>query len=201
MTHYERLKRKRLSDLIVDENIVSKEAMLAALQEQQSGDRLLSTILLDAKEIDAYDLARVMVEQYQVPFIELTGYNVHKDLVEEFPVRLLHESRMLPIERFGKNICFACQEIPSADIYAKLKETVEGSVFVFAALSRDIQEKLSELAPYEAEIEVDEMAGAAAGAESPMMGLDGGTSSSEWQSLFDTADESVMSELEVPDVD
>ena len=48
MTHYERLKRKRLSDLILDENLVSKEALLAALQERlaewrtQTNDPLLN---------------------------------------------------------------------------------------------------------------------------------------------------------------
>jgi len=112
MTHYDRLKRKRLGDILVDEHLASEEVVITALQEQQRSGRLLSDILLQMQEVGEYDLARVIVEQYQTPFIELKSYAVHKDLIELFTPEFLHRSAVVPLDRFGRQICFACQEIP-----------------------------------------------------------------------------------------
>jgi len=189
MTHYERLKRKRLGDLIVDEGLAEKDLVISALHEQQQTGKLLSSILLDCEQIDQYDLARVITEQYQVPFVDLENYSVHKDLIKEFPAEVLHRARVLPMERFGKFVCFACQEIPSPETHKKLREQT-GGVFVFAAFARDIVLKLQENHPWEAPETDEPFAGAVqAKAEGDLK------ADQSWQSLFDAANESVLSEL------
>jgi len=187
MTHYERLKRKRLGDLIVDEGLADKELVISALQEQQQTGRLLSSVLLDSEQIDQYDLARVITEQYQLPFVDLENYSAHKDLIQEFPAELLHRNRILPLERFGKSVCFACQEIPSADTHKKLLEHAD-AVFLFAAFAREIILKLQENHPWQAP-------------ETPLPAATPVTPSGDmsedkgWHNLFDAANESVLSEL------
>jgi len=192
MTQYHRLKRKRLSDLLVDEGLVDKGVVLAALHEQQESGEMLSTILLESQEIDAFDLSRLLVEQYQVPFVELGQYTANKDLIKEFPAQLLHHSRIVPLERFGGHVAFACQEVPSADAHTSLKDLVDGSVLVFAALARDIEEKLREFAPYEQTEKI-----ASIERVKPVMDPEQAAQDKEWQSLFDNADDSVMSEMDV----
>ena len=189
MTHYERLKRKRLGDLIVDEGLAEKELVIAALQEQQQTGRLLSSILLDSEMFDQYDLARVITEQYQVPFVDLENYSPHKDLITEFPAELLHRARILPLDRFGKSVAFACQEIPSPEVHKKLKELC-GDVFVFAAFARDIILKLQENHPWNApDVHIPAH-------QAPSIAPKGALlEDRSWQSLFDSANESVLSEL------
>ena len=196
MTQYQRLKRKRLSDLLVDEGLADKDVVLAALHEQQASGELLSSVLLASQELDAFDLARVIVEQYQIPFFELGNCSGNKELVGEFAPQLLHEACIFPLERFGDHVSFVCQEIPSAEIHAQLKEHVKGSVLVFAGLARDIQEKLREFAPYEKTEQV-----AAIERVEPIMDPEAAAQDSEWKSLFDTANESVMSEMDIVDSD
>ncbi|MEM8885372.1 MAG: hypothetical protein AAGD14_15000 [Planctomycetota bacterium] len=187
MTHYERVKRKRLGDLIVDEGLVEKDVVIAALRDQQASGRLLSSILLEYEALDPFDLARIVTEQYQVPFVDLENYTVHKDLIQEFPAELLYRHRMLPLERFGKLVAMACQEVPSLDAYRELRELDNvDSVFVYSAFSRDVLLKLQENHPYEEpSYEPDPSA------EPANMGGD-----DTWQSLFDTANESVISDLD-----
>ena len=74
MTHYDRLKRKRLGDVLVDEGLATEETVISALQEQQRSGRLLSDILLDLRQVGEHDLARAIVEHYQVPYIDLKNY-------------------------------------------------------------------------------------------------------------------------------
>ena len=58
MTNYDRLKRKTLGDILVDEELASEETVIQALQEQQRTGALLSSILLESREIDEFQLSR-----------------------------------------------------------------------------------------------------------------------------------------------
>ena len=189
MTYYERLKRKRLADILVDESIASREAVISALQEQQSNGRLLSDILLESREISEYELARALVEQFQAPFIDLRGYTFHKDLFAEFAPRLLHSARLVPLDRFGQQVCFACQEIPSDEVAAQLKEQSPGGMFFYVASSVEIRQCLKEHAPLSEE---DLAEAKLAAAEKPTKSM---TDDSDWAEIFDTANQSVIADL------
>jgi len=197
MTQYHRLKRKRLSDLLVDEGLATKEVVIAGLHEQKNSGGILSTILLAENDIDAFDLARVLVEHFQIPFVDLERYALHKDVIKLFPAELLHRARMVPLEKFGTHYSFACQEIPSREIHEEIKNIVDGSVLVFAAFSRDIESVLREMVPYDkpkpegAAGEVEPVEEAVSKGNSDDVGED-----KDWQALFDTANESIVSKLD-----
>lgn len=192
MTQYHRLKRKRLSDLLVDEGLTSKEVVIAGLHEQKSRGGLLSSILLNDNALDAYDLARVIVEQFQVPFVDLERYTLHKDTIELFPAELLHRARIVPLEKFGKHFSFACQEIPSRELHDEIKEIVEGSVLVFASFARDIESALREHAPYESPVpEAVDVESIGSTVAEPVAESE----DHEWQALFDTANEAIVGQI------
>jgi hypothetical protein len=190
MTHYDRVKRKRLADLLVDEGLVNKKVVLAALRVQYETKELLSTILLGADDVDAYDLARLITEQYQVPFLDLENYSADKDLIQEFPAELLHVGRVVPLDRFGSSVAFACQEVPSPEVHAALRD-IAGGVFVFSAYSRDIVTCLDANHPWRA----PESAASASSDDGDSVAGEG-ENDSAWQSLFDSANESVMSDID-----
>ncbi len=193
MTQYDRFKRKRLGDILVSEGVASQEAVIAALKEQKQSPQLLSDLLLDAQALSEWDLARVVVEQYQLPFIDLARYSPHKDLIESYPARLLHGAALVPLDRFGQQTCFACQEVPGEGVVNKLRQVGRGPVQLFVALSLEVRRVLHELAPLEADaMAADTAAAAAKGAPIPFgsMETDGG-----WKDIFDAANQSVLSEL------
>lgn len=193
MTYHDRLRRKKLADLLLDEEVASKEAVITALHEHQQTSNLLSQILLAAGELREYDLARIMVEQYQLPFIDLVNYTYHRDLIAMFPPHLLHSSRIVPLDRFGDVICFVAQELPSNDVIAQLRKYGTEHYFVYAALATEIRQALHDHVPLHDEKLVGDPAEAAkrgaTGASSKMQ-EDGA-----WKELFDTANESVVSDL------
>ena len=48
MTHYDKLRRKKLGDLLVDEEVATKEAVITALREHHQTGTPLSEILIQA---------------------------------------------------------------------------------------------------------------------------------------------------------
>ncbi len=203
MTHYERLKRKRLGDVLVDEGVVERDVVIRALQEQQLSRRLLSDILLEEDSVAQYDLARVIVDQYQVPFLDVSTYSLHKDLIEEYPNELLHEAGVLPLDRFGQQVCFACQEIPSQAHADQLRQHTDGGMYFYVALATDIRQCLQDHAPIEAPEKMEEVQapdGAQVFGEEQVLSetLDGDSTAAEdaaWKNLFDSADDAIKAEL------
>jgi hypothetical protein len=199
MTHYDRLKRKRLGDILVDEHLASEEVVITALQEQQRTGRLLSDILLQMQEVGEYDLARVVVEQYQTPFIELKSYAVHKDLIELFTPDFLHRSAVVPLDRFGRQICFACQEVPSKEVADELKRQSPGGIYIYIASAIEIRQILHDYAPL-SEAGRKALAKTAASPTSAGKPFPGDPEEdTAWKELFDAANESILTDLTTPD--
>lgn len=191
MTYYERLKRKRLSDILIVEGVATKEAVIAALQEHQRAGHLLSHVLVSNGELQEYDLARILVEQYQLPFLELMHYSYHRDLIQRFPASLLHQARMVPLDSFGEVTCFVCQEFPPDNVFEQLAEHGAHKLFLYAALATDIRNALT------AHVPLGDGAlppPAPASPEEPV--VDGAAMSEDtaWKELFDTANEAIVSE-------
>jgi type IV pilus assembly protein PilB len=196
MTHYDRLKRKRLGDVLVDEGLATEEEVIAGLQEQQQTGRMLSDILFEGRKVSEYDIARAIVENCQAPFIDLRSYTMHKDLIQSLPARLLHAAGVVPLEKFGDQISFACQEIPSDDVANRLKEHSPGGIYIFVASAVDIRAALHSHAPLTAE--TDEEPKAAAPAKKAATAAVSAEDQA-WKELFDHANDSILTELTDPD--
>jgi hypothetical protein len=191
MTYYDRLKRKQLSDILVDEEMSSKEAVITAVHEAHQSGRTLSEILISGNELAEYDMVRVLVQHYQLPFLELTHHSYHRDLVDKFPPEFLRQKRLIPLDRFGTTVCFAIQEFPSDEVMDKLVEVAGGQVFFYAAMATDISEGLRENLEGRVEEQKLEFAPAAISAGA---GDEPGPNQ-DWAELFDSANESIVSNL------
>jgi len=188
----ERVRKKRLGDILVDEGLVGKEAVIAALHEQQRTKRLLSDILIEGGSLDAGSLASALVSEVQAPFLDIANYSLHKDLVKEFPGDVLYENAILPLDRFGEIVTFACQEVPPPEVLEQLRLRAPGGIYLFVALGPEIRRRLAEVVPVPSAAAA-KRPDAAAEEEAP--GLTPDEESGVWKELFDSANESVLNEI------
>jgi hypothetical protein len=206
MTNYDRMKRKRLGDILVDDGLATEEIVIAALQEQQRTGRLLSDVLIEQRQIGEHDLARAIVEHYQVPYMELKNYTVHKDLINEIPAALLNRARVVPLDRYGKQICFACQEIPTKELVDELRKHSPGGVYFFISSAVEIRRVLEDYASLGKPAAPSPGAPAAAAksakpgkkpAPAAAAAADNGDENTAWKDLFDAANESILTDIKV----
>jgi hypothetical protein len=216
MTNYDRMKRKRLGDILVDDGLATEEIVIAGLQEQQRSGRLLSEILLEQRQVNEHDLARSIVEHYQVPYVELKNYTIHKDLIQTVPAALLNRARVVPLDKYGKQICFACQEIPPKEMVDELRRHATGGVFFFIASAMEIKRALEDYASVgKAAAAAPAAPGKQAAAGKPAAAGKQAAASKQpaakqpvpadadentaWKDLFDAANESILSDIKVRD--
>ncbi|MHC4224482.1 MAG: GspE/PulE/PilB domain-containing protein [Planctomycetota bacterium] len=199
MRFYERLRRKRLSDILIDEGVATKEAVLSAFEEHQQSKRLLSEVLMEGNELSEFDLAKVLVAQYQLPFVDLSSYNFHKDLFKKYPAELLHRAGVVPLDLFGETVCFACQEFPSEEVATELESHGSGKIFYFVALAMEIKQALVSQAPI-SETNMSTALGSEPGPGAPAAEAEA-PAGGAWKELFDMANESILAGLDGEDAE
>ena len=142
-----RSQRRRLSNILVDQGIVSKEDVQEALHIQSTTGEALGAILVDMECLTPDDVAKVICVHYQLPFIGLTNYEFDSKLVQLFSAEFLHQHIILPFDRVGQMLLCAIMEIPNEKAIAEIPRITKHKVALFVAYKQDIDRLLQEHCP------------------------------------------------------
>ena len=102
--------RRRLGQLLVEENLVSREDLKAALKEQKKGGGFLGEILLKKSLIKEADLRRILAKQLSFPFMETIESDITQEVCELFPLEILDKHQFVPMAKLGQVITVASTE-------------------------------------------------------------------------------------------
>ena len=176
---------KKLSDVLVNEGILTKAQVDEAAKFLRQADDPLGPHLLRCQFITAWDLAKAVCTHFSLPFYDLSGFKPKKDLCTILDAPFLHGYGILPIDKFGKIVTLAvCESLPPQVLQAIVDRT-QLSPYMYVAPWDKIREKLEEAVPYEAPAGSPEAAAAAAaGGGDAASGEEG-----DWMSIFEEAEQ------------
>ena len=75
--------KKRLGDLLVEEEIISEDQLMAALSAQKETGRKLGTVLIDSGTITEEQLLRFLAQQLNLPFLNISDWQIEERLASE----------------------------------------------------------------------------------------------------------------------
>ena len=81
--------KKRLGDLLVEEEIISEEQLMSALAAQKVSGRKLGAVLIETGALTEEQLLRFLAQQLNVPFLDISDWQ----LEETIGVRALRSTR------------------------------------------------------------------------------------------------------------
>jgi MshEN domain len=221
MRHLEKLTRKKLGEILLDEGLVSKTQLADAERHREKTGEPLGFVLVDCNYLPEEDLAKTVALQYQLPYLELSVIQMNKELETLLPMSELLTRRLLPIEKFGSVLTLVVAEMPELAVLEELHSRTGLTPFLYVAMLSDLDRRLQSLAesvgnakkPADAVSVMrpeDEIAAAlnnVLGADDPGEDEeytgDGGTITIEapegmegdWENLFDDANEEVLKDL------
>lgn len=138
MKHLEKLARKDLGDILVDEGLITKGQLLAADQERSRTGDPLGAVLIESRILEEDDLARIVALEYQLPFVELPAIQMDASVAELFTEGDRAKFRFVPLDRFGSVVTIAVAEMPSVDFLHGVKSSTGLLPFLYVAMLRDI---------------------------------------------------------------
>ena len=96
--------RARLGELLVNEGLITAQALEAALAASAASGKPLGRSLIQSGAISEEKLARVLSRQLDVPFVDLAHFDFRPDLVKLLPEAAARRLRAVVLERQGENL-------------------------------------------------------------------------------------------------
>ena len=197
---------KRLSDVLVDEGVLTKAQVTEASKYLHQPDDPLGPHLIRCGFITPWDLAKAVCTHFSLPFFDLNGFKPKKDVVAALEPAFLHGYGILPIDKFGRILTLAVCESLSPSVLQAIVDKTQLSPYMYVAPYDKVRELLESEMPYEVP------AGSASGEPQPAAhGASAEESKDEgdWMSIFEeaekkmkgTGDDVELTKSEGPDED
>src|SRR5512136_441228 len=102
----------RLGELLVRNNLITKEQLTKALEEQKEsgGQARLGSILIKNDLISEPDLTSFLSKQYGVPSINLTEFEIDSSVIKTIPVEIAQKYQIIPVNRAGSTLIIAMSD-------------------------------------------------------------------------------------------
>jgi type IV pilus assembly protein PilB len=99
----------RLGELLVKSNIITKEQLTKALEQQKEtgGQQRLGSVLIQNALISEPDLTSFLSKQYGLPSINLADYDVDPSIIKILPVEIAQKYQIVPVNRSGSTLIIA----------------------------------------------------------------------------------------------
>jgi len=97
----------RLGELLVREKLISLSQLRTAQEEQQKGGGNLGFALAKLGYISDDEITNFLSQQYRVPTIDLTDYEIEPDIVKLVSKEQCEKHRVIPVSRTGNSLIVA----------------------------------------------------------------------------------------------
>ena len=141
---------------------------------------------MDQGAIAEWDLAKIVVQHYQLPFLSVKETEPTKEAVACLPEDFLFENRVVPIELFGDALTLTMPILIPYKVLEQAGHLAKKKVFPLVGLFSENLETLFELFP-EHDREIEEIR------KKKLLHQDSG--GSEWENIFDMGDQEVLKGL------
>ncbi len=144
LAHLEKLLRTRLSDILVEEGILERSRVEEAQADQDDTGKQLGEILVEQEVLTDYDLAKIVTTHYALPYLDLAGYSVRRELMELLPPDFCAKNSMLPLDQFGSMLTLAVAEMPSSEMIDEVVKATQLTPILFVATRRGMLNVIEE---------------------------------------------------------
>lgn len=99
----------RLGELLVRNNLITKEQLIQALEEQRvsGGQMRLGAVLVKLGYIEEPDLTSFLSKQYGVPSINLSELEIDPAILKLIPAEVAQKYQIVPVNRAGSTLIVA----------------------------------------------------------------------------------------------
>ena len=121
MVRLNRSSTKKLGELLMEEGLLDKEKLEEALKQQKGSGERLGEVLVRLGRVTEKDIAKIVADQFALPFLGVSQYFLPKDIASILPVETLVENQCVPMDRIGKILLLAI----SGPVDIKVLEAME----------------------------------------------------------------------------
>lgn len=134
------MQQKALAEILIKNNVITREQIITSFEEMKLDNKLrLSTSLVKTNAITEENLIIFLSKYYQIPYINLSVFDVHPEVVKLIPADTSQKYHIVPLLRMGTILVIATSDPSNHFALEDLKFVT--SLNIEAVLSTDIEIK------------------------------------------------------------
>jgi hypothetical protein len=147
MVQIAKLIRKKMGELLVDEGLVKDEQVQEALRRQRATGESFGEILVAMGFVSEVDIARTLVKQSGLPYIDASKYRINKDGVQAVPGELMWLNQFVVLDKIGKTLLVAISNVLGTEVFDKLEKVSGSQIFVYISTTSQVMQALEKNVP------------------------------------------------------
>lgn len=121
MVAINRLVKKKLGEILVEQGLLTPEQVQDALRMQHQTGLMFGETLVQNKLITEEKIVATLVGQFGIPYIKPTSYNIAKDLLEIFEPAMMRRYQFVPLDSIGSTLIIAIAGSLSEDMLHEIE--------------------------------------------------------------------------------
>jgi hypothetical protein len=147
MVQIAKLIRKKLGEVLVDEGLVKEEQVQEALRRQRATGEGFAEILVTMGFVSEVDIARTLVKQSGLPYIDASKYRISKDGVQALPGELMWLNQFVVLDKIGKTLLVAISNVLAGEVFDKIEKASGSQIFVYVSTATQVKQALEKNVP------------------------------------------------------
>ncbi|KAA0895239.1 type IV-A pilus assembly ATPase PilB [Oryzomonas rubra] len=135
------MQSSRLGEILVKNNLITKEQLAKALEEQRlsGGQMRLGTVLIKQNAISDQNLTSFLSKQYGVPAVNLSDYDIDPAVIKVIPQEVVQKYQLIPVNRAGATLIVAVSDPSNLFAIEDIKFMTGYNVEMVVASESDIK--------------------------------------------------------------
>ena len=102
--------KKRLGDILIEENLLTEEQLSQALYEQRRTGKPLAVILISTDVVSEEDIVITLSEQLGIPHLRVESYEIPAEVLAEVPEGIARRYHLIPVAKTGNSLTIAMSD-------------------------------------------------------------------------------------------
>ncbi len=138
-------KRVRIGDLLVEQKIISQSQLQEALAEQKKSGRKLGRILVESGFVDEDRLLVLLAEQLDIPYVDLSRFELDPQLVARLPETQARRYRALVLKAMPTGLLVGMGDPTDIFAFDELVRILKTSVQIACVKESDLLRNVDRL--------------------------------------------------------
>lgn len=121
MVSLNRLTRKKLGEILVEQGLLTDAQVQDTLRLQHQLGLLFGETLVQQKLITEEKMVAVLVSQFGLPYVLPSQYKISKELLEIFDPQMMRRFQFVPMDSIGSVLVIAIAGLLSEDLLREIE--------------------------------------------------------------------------------
>src|SRR5947207_5934985 len=171
MVQIAKLIRKKMGEVLIDEGLVKEDQVQEALRRQRATGESFGEILVSMGFVSEIDIARTLVKQSGLPYIDASKYRINKDGIQALPAELMWLNQFVVLDKIGRILLVAISNVLSSEVFDKIEKASGSQIFVYVSTASQVHQALEKNVPLNGKLQDSKAAAAAKPGAKPVVAV------------------------------